>query len=168
MENLPFEDDVFDVVFAANSLQYTSDRIAALRELKRVCVPGGRVTVGLFGPPEKVAFRVIQEAVRGTLPNTSSSERRDELSTPGRLTELFVEVGLKIFESGEVDCPFTYPDFETFWRGMLSAGPFQSAIRTVGEGVLLPSIQEALEAFRIDDGSFYIAPNFFKYVTATV
>ena len=56
IESLPFEDDAFDVVFAANSVQYLGDRIAALRELGRVCKPEGRIVAGLFGPPEKVVF----------------------------------------------------------------------------------------------------------------
>ena len=43
IESLPFDNDVFDVVFAANSVQYTEDRIAALRELGRVCEPEGRI-----------------------------------------------------------------------------------------------------------------------------
>ena len=41
IEDLPYEDDRFDVVFAANSVQYAADRVAALRELGRVCVPKG-------------------------------------------------------------------------------------------------------------------------------
>ena len=43
IESLPFDDDSFDVVFAANSVQYSEDRVAALRELGRVCTPGGRM-----------------------------------------------------------------------------------------------------------------------------
>ena len=49
IENLPYEDNMFDVIFVANSLQYSEDRIAALHELKRVCKPNGRIIAGLFG-----------------------------------------------------------------------------------------------------------------------
>ncbi len=41
IEYLPFEDDAFDAVFAANSLQFSGDRIATLREFGRVCAQGG-------------------------------------------------------------------------------------------------------------------------------
>jgi ubiquinone/menaquinone biosynthesis C-methylase UbiE len=51
IEQLSFGDDEFDVVFAANSVQYAADLDIALRELKRVSKPGGSIVAGLFGPP---------------------------------------------------------------------------------------------------------------------
>ena len=148
-------------------MQYAADHVAALRELKRVCVPEGQVTAGLFGPPENVAFRAIQDAVRNALPTPPSGKGPYQLSAPGVLEGLFEEAGLRVSESREVDCPYAYPDFETYWRGNSSAGPFQAAMRAVGEDTLRAATQEAIEAFRIDDGSFAIGPNIFKYVIAT-
>ena len=68
IENLPYVDNVFDAVFAANAIQYTADRVATLREFGRVCRPGGRIAAGLFGPPEGVAFHTVFTAVRDALP----------------------------------------------------------------------------------------------------
>ena len=42
---LPYDDGAFDVVHAHQVLQHLSDPIAALRELCRVCKPGGLVAV---------------------------------------------------------------------------------------------------------------------------
>ncbi len=42
---LPFGDDAFDVVHAHQVLQHLSDPVAALREMRRVCRPGGVVAV---------------------------------------------------------------------------------------------------------------------------
>ena len=47
IENLEFDDDEFDVIFAANSVQYAADLGTALGELKRVCRPGGLIVAGL-------------------------------------------------------------------------------------------------------------------------
>jgi SAM-dependent methyltransferase len=58
----------FDVVLAASSIQYTQDRVAALRDLKRVCDPSGRVAIGLWSTPDKVEYRVVFKAVRDALP----------------------------------------------------------------------------------------------------
>ncbi len=43
--HLPFPDDGFDAVFSQLGLQYFSDRVQALREIRRVLAPGGRVVL---------------------------------------------------------------------------------------------------------------------------
>jgi ubiquinone/menaquinone biosynthesis C-methylase UbiE len=40
---LPIDDDTFDIVHAHQVLQHLPDPVAALREMKRVCKPGGLV-----------------------------------------------------------------------------------------------------------------------------
>ena len=168
IESLPFDDGAFDTVFAASSVQYSEDRIAALRELGRVSTPEGRIVAGLFGPPEKVEFRTIFKAVRDAMPEPPPGGGPFELSAPGKLEELFQEAGLKVLASGEADCPFTYPDFETFWRANVAAGPFQGVLRVVSEEHLKSAVRDAVEAFRLDDGAILIQPNTFKYVVAAL
>lgn len=168
IESLPFKDASFDAVFAANSVQYAGDRIAALRELGRVCAPGGRIVAGLFGPPEKVEYRAIFKAVRDAMPEPPPGGGPFELSAPGKLEELFEEAGLKTMESGEADCPFSYPSFETFWRANVAAGPFQGMLRVISEEQLKSAVHEATATFRQDNGGILIQPNIYKYVVATL
>lgn len=168
MESLPFDDETFDVVFAANSVQYSEDRIAALRELGRVCTPDGRIVAGLFGPPEKLEYRAIFKAVRDALPEPPPGGGPFELSAPGKLEGLFEEAGLKVLESSEADCPFNYPNFETFWQANVAAGPFQGMLRVVSEEQLKSAVREAAKAFRLDNGGILIQPNIFKYVVAAL
>ncbi len=55
--NLGFDDDTFDVVHAHQVLQHLADPVAALREMRRVCRPGGVVAArdgdygGMFWAP---------------------------------------------------------------------------------------------------------------------
>jgi hypothetical protein len=57
--------------------------------------------------------------------------------------------------------------FETFWRAMVAAGPFQGMLRTISEEELRSASRNAVEALRLDNGGFLIQPNAFKYVAAT-
>jgi ubiquinone/menaquinone biosynthesis C-methylase UbiE len=54
-ESIPFPDDGFDVVFCQLGLQFIVDKVAAIREMHRVLVPGGRVLVST--PPPKCVLR---------------------------------------------------------------------------------------------------------------
>jgi len=167
IEDLPYEDSAFDAVFAANSVQYAADRVAALREFGRVCMAGGRIVAGLFGTPEQVEFRAILGAVRDALPEPPPGDGPFGLSMPGQLESLFEEAGLKVLKSDEVDCPFHYPDSETFWRAMAAGGPMQRAMRVIGKEKLKGAILEAAKPFSLNDDSISIQPNVFKYVVAT-
>ncbi|RLD86108.1 MAG: hypothetical protein DRJ07_01580 [Bacteroidetes bacterium] len=168
IENLPYEDNMFDVIFAANSLQYSEDRIAALHELKRVCKPNGRIIAGLFGQPEKVDYRVVFKAVRDMMPEPPKGGGPFELSMPDKLEALFVEAGLINIESGEVNCPFEYENFESFWYGNVSAGPFQGMLQMVSEHELKSTVREAVNSFCLANGQILIPQNIFKYVSANI
>ena len=75
-----------------------------------------------------------------------------ELSAPGKLEGLFEQAQLTVLSSGEIDCPFIYPDFETFWQGNVGAGPTQGMLRVVTEDHLRAAAYAALAPFRQDDG----------------
>ena len=146
----------------------TADRLATLREFDRVCAPGGRIVAGLWGPPDKVAFTAISKSMRDLMPEPPAVGGPSDLSALGRLEELFAEAGLIVRASGEADCPFSYPDFETFWQAMASSGSSQKILRIVGEAALRSALQDAAEPFRLDNGGILIQPNIFQYVLAPV
>ena len=58
---MPYPDDSFDAAFLVTVLGEIPDQEAALRELRRVVKPGGRIVVGeLFGDPHMVTFRALK------------------------------------------------------------------------------------------------------------
>jgi ubiquinone/menaquinone biosynthesis C-methylase UbiE len=62
---LPYADDSFDGAYLVTVLGEIPDQDAALRELRRVVKPGGRVVVGeLFGDPHMVTHSALAERAR--------------------------------------------------------------------------------------------------------
>jgi ubiquinone/menaquinone biosynthesis C-methylase UbiE len=49
-ERLPFADAIFDVVVSQFALMFFPDRVAALREMRRVLAPRGRLALAVCGP----------------------------------------------------------------------------------------------------------------------
>lgn len=165
LQALPFEDGAFDAVIAASSIQYADDPARAVGELSRVTAPGGRVAVGLFSTPDKVEYRVVFEAIRDALPDPPQGGGPFALSQPGTLEELVSASGMTVTLAEEVDCPFVFPDSESFWKGCLSAGPVQAALELVAATDLRQSLEKAAAPYQQPDGSirFEVA---FRYVSA--
>lgn len=61
-EEIPLPDEMFDVAFCQLGLQFMEGKLAALREVQRVLVPGGRIYLNLPGPAGKV-FSLFGSAV---------------------------------------------------------------------------------------------------------
>ncbi|MCP4901713.1 MAG: methyltransferase domain-containing protein [bacterium] len=165
MQELSFSDSSVDAVIAANSIQYSADRIAAVSEMKRVCEAGGRIVLGLWAAPERVEFRAVFKAMKDVLPEPPPGKGPFELSAPGVLAGLLQEAGLHVVRTGEAQCPFVYPSFDVFWRANMSAGPAQAVMRQVPAEQLAIAMEAAVEPFKKADGSI-VFNNSFQYAAA--
>lgn len=164
LEALPYEDDTFDAIIAANSVQFAEEPVAALAEIRRVCEPGGRVVVATLGSPEDCEARHILKAVVDALPSPPPGEGPFAFSAPGALESLVERAGLTVTGSGEVDCPMEHPEPGIAWRAFRSTGPLQGAIRAVGEEKIKAAVLKALEP-NTNEGKVRLE-NRFRYVTA--
>jgi ubiquinone/menaquinone biosynthesis C-methylase UbiE len=61
-EELPLADGAFDVALCQLGLQFFADKPAAVREMRRVLAPGGRLLVNLPGPRPPI-FAVLEDAL---------------------------------------------------------------------------------------------------------
>jgi len=61
-ESMPLPDEAFDVVICQMGLQFVPDKRAALREMRRVLAPGGRMAVNTPGPITPF-FTIMAEAL---------------------------------------------------------------------------------------------------------
>lgn len=71
---LPFADDVFDAVTISFALRNVQDTDAALREMRRVAKPGGRLVICEFSHPTYRPFRTVYtEYLMRALPPVAKS-----------------------------------------------------------------------------------------------
>jgi ubiquinone/menaquinone biosynthesis C-methylase UbiE len=61
-EAMPLPDEAFDVVMCQMGLQFVPDKAAALREMRRVLAPGGRLAINVPGPTAPI-FAIMDEAL---------------------------------------------------------------------------------------------------------
>src|SRR4029453_9269408 len=94
---LPFAEVSFDVVCCQLGLQFFSDREAALGEMKRVLVPGGRAVVMVWREIDRApGFAVLAAALGRTISSDADALMRAPfaLSDAGELSRLLEAAGL--------------------------------------------------------------------------
>lgn len=65
VEVLPFQGATFDLVLCQHGLQFVPDRARALREMRRVLVPGGRLVVAVWqGLDRHPGFAALHEIIQ--------------------------------------------------------------------------------------------------------
>ena len=161
LEDLPFDDNTFDVVTGFNSFQYAADPVAALQEARRVAKPGARVFVMTWGEPAGMEAAALVAALKPLLPPPPPGAGGPfALSEPGKLEELATSAGLTPRDVFDVQAPWHYPDLETAQRGLGSSGVAAKAAEISGQDALDAAHAAALAAFRQTNGSYRIGATF--------
>jgi ubiquinone/menaquinone biosynthesis C-methylase UbiE len=94
--DLPFPAGKFDLVLCQLGLQFFPDRGRALREMRRVLSPSGRIALSVYSPIERTpganAFVLALDRALG--PNASRIKRGEHsFSAPDELQALLLEAG---------------------------------------------------------------------------
>lgn len=134
MEDLPWQDDTFDVVTGFNSFFLADDMVAALREARRVARPGGTLALTVFGRPERCDSTTLFAAMRRLVANDArTQESEPKAPEPPALHEEEVILGIvREADLQPTDCAYfqfteEYPNAETLVRGLLAAPPGRKA-----------------------------------------
>jgi ubiquinone/menaquinone biosynthesis C-methylase UbiE len=171
MEQLPFENNSFDVSFSSQTLMFADDPGLAIREMKRVTVPNGRVVIGIWGAIEDCELESLGKAIRDNLPKDVLSKlppkrQVSSLSDHGFLEKLIEQADLKILDSKDLEHCFEFNDFECCWRGLKSTGPVQGVMRIAGEENFKTVVQKAIESLWDRKGAIRLE-NRVRYVLAS-
>jgi SAM-dependent methyltransferase len=161
MEELPYDSGVFDVVFAANSLQYVGDKNSALMEARRVMSPEGKIVIGMWCEPERCEMFVVFKALMELAPPPPDAP--PSLSIRDNLVELIQWNGLRIEQEGEVECPFEFATVEDFLEANLSPGIIVSISRAVGEDVVRQTMERVVRPLAGPSGEVRLV-NWFRYL----
>ena len=161
LEELPFDDDAFDVVTGFNSFQYATDPVTALQEARRVTRPGGRVFVMTWGEPGSMEVTALVAALKPLLPPMPANASGPfALSEPGKLEEFATQANLSPLAVFDVDAPWSYPDLATAQKGLGSSGIAVKAAEHSGQAALDAAHEAALTPFRKPDGRYCIGATF--------
>lgn len=161
LEELPFEDNTFDIATGFNSFQFAAGPVAALSQARRVTKPGGRVFVMTWGEPAGMEAAALVAALKPLLPPPPPGASGPfALSEPGKLEELAGSAGLTPLEVFDVAAPWQYPDLKTAQKGLGSSGVAAKAAEISGQDALDAAHATALAPFRQVDGSYKIGATF--------
>lgn len=104
--NLPFDDGAFDVVISFHSLHHIARPNAALREMFRVCRPGGKVLIADLNPTGRKIYKheADHDGLLRMIERTARSKSAGMQIADTRLDRLFVSRNKGVITTGRAPC----------------------------------------------------------------
>jgi SAM-dependent methyltransferase len=123
-EELPFEDDEFDVALAQLVVHFMSDPVAGVAEMARVTRSGGVVAACVWDlAGERAPLSVFWRAARDLDPG-AAGESGFAGAAAGQLTQIFERAGLSGVEEDAIVASVEHDTFDEWWEPYtLGVGP---------------------------------------------
>lgn len=129
--DLPFDDRSFDLVLCQLGLQFFPDRPLALREMRRVLRPSGRVALSVFSAIEETpaAYAYVQALDHHLGPGASATKRSEHMfRTGGELGSMLTKEGFEQVAVETVTQRIDFPSVLEYVRLQLIATPMASLL----------------------------------------
>lgn len=126
-ESLPLGAAAVDLSVSGLVLNFIADLPAALREMRRVTVPGGTVAGYVWDYADRMELiRCFWDAAveLGLAPASQHEGNRFPLCNPSVLARAFADAGLEDVATAAIDVPTPFRDFDDYWAPFLGGqGP---------------------------------------------
>jgi ubiquinone/menaquinone biosynthesis C-methylase UbiE len=127
VRTMPLARDAFDVVIARWSVIYLEDVVRVLGRLRDALVPGGRIAVSAWAPPEDNPWIGVPlgalARVRPLPALGADAPGLFHLSTDGALAKALLRAGFQAVQQERVQLSWFARDAAEFWAAMADAGP---------------------------------------------
>jgi ubiquinone/menaquinone biosynthesis C-methylase UbiE len=160
--SLPFDDGSFDLVLCQLGLQFFPDRPLALREMRRVLAPSGRVALSVYSAIEHTpaAYAFVQALDQLLGPDSSTIKRAEHLFPEAHeVGDLMINQGFEQVDVKTITKHITFPSILDYVRFQLIATPMASLLGKRGDlereimiGIIASTTQTLLDPEMLRDG----------------
>jgi ubiquinone/menaquinone biosynthesis C-methylase UbiE len=156
-QELPFAERVFDLVFCQQGLQFFADQIQALREMRRVLRPGGRLGISCWRSAEdSPPYAAIQRALARRVGTERAALPRFALSDGGQLRTLIEDAGFRDVSVHRRTMMVEWSSTDLFVRAITAGAPTMMGALGEQEETTLTAIAAEVardaQAFLREDG----------------
>jgi ubiquinone/menaquinone biosynthesis C-methylase UbiE len=144
---LPLDAGVFDLVFCQQGLQFFSDRLQALREMRRVLRSGGRLGISCWrSAKHSPAYAAIERALGRRLGTERSALPRFALGDGGQLRRLIEDAGFHEVRVHRRTTLVEWPSTALFVRAIIAGAPTMMGALSEQDETTLSVISTEVEA----------------------
>jgi SAM-dependent methyltransferase len=128
---LPFPDGSFDLVLCQQGVQFFSDRVAGLREMRRVLTAGGRMVLAVWGPIEQApGFAALADSLERRIGATAAAAARSPFAVSDltELRALLAAAGLPTVHIQDRERLLRFPSPTAFVHRYIHSSPIAVAL----------------------------------------
>jgi ubiquinone/menaquinone biosynthesis C-methylase UbiE len=165
-ESLALTDATFDVAFCALGLMYVPDPLRAVREMRRVLRPGGRLGLAVWGERSRCGWAPVFSIVEAEVAS-EVCPLFFQLGQQDTLSRLCAEAGFEAIEQHRITTTLDYADAEQACDAAFVGGPVALAWSRFDEAVRARVCRRYIEAISPwRQGRGYRLPGEFVVVVA--
>jgi len=156
VELMPLPNAAFDVVLCQMGLQFVRNKPAALKEMRRVLIDGGRALVTVPGPMPDLFSIMIDGFARRIGPEAAGFGRMVfSLHNAEELRDLFLEAGFSVVNVSSATARLKVPGPRDFLWQYISSTPIAEMVRNAGQesrDALEREVTDQWQPFRTNGG----------------